>query len=62
MMNLMLVYMQIMNQKTRAPRISHHAKQILKRKDNAKDRLNIIHNVLEEHGDMDEDEFHATNF
>lgn len=29
---------------------------------NAKDRLNIIHNVLEEHGDMNEEDFHSTTF
>jgi pyrroloquinoline-quinone synthase len=29
---------------------------------NAKDRLDILHNVLEEHGDMNEDDFHATTF
>lgn len=28
----------------------------------AKDRLDILHNVLEEHGDLDEDNFHATTF
>lgn len=29
---------------------------------NARDRLDILHNVLEEHGDMNEDDFHATTF
>jgi len=29
---------------------------------NAKDRLDILHNVLEEHGKFDEDGFHATSF
>ena len=29
---------------------------------NARDRLDILHNVLEEHGDMNEEEFHATTF
>ena len=28
----------------------------------AKDRLDILHNVLEEHGDMNENDFHATTF
>ena len=28
----------------------------------AKDRLDILHNVLEEHGDLNEDNFHATTF
>lgn len=29
---------------------------------NAKDRLDILKNVLEEHGDMNEDDFHGTTF
>ncbi len=29
---------------------------------NAKDRLDILHNVLEEHGELNEDNFHATIF
>lgn len=29
---------------------------------NAKDRLDILHNVLEEHGELNEDDFHATTF